>query len=143
MGIYLQVLPLVIAGLILLWIGYTIFLSPISPFYPGWFPWRDWRKKPNIKGEPDDPQVCPVCSIRMERGELIKSIAYPSISGGRDRLMYIKGCYTCLNNRVKRQCPVCGSNLSLDDFLVSRMFERVERKNHVHVLGCNRCRRVI
>ena len=142
MGMYLQILPLVIVGLILLWVGYTLFLTPISPFFSGWLPWKDWRKKENTMGEPGDPQVCPVCSLKMVRGELVKSVAFPSISGGRDRLMYIKGCFTCLSDRVSRRCPVCGSGLSVDDFLVSRMFERVERKNHVHVLGCNRCRRV-
>ena len=87
MYMYLQILLLVIIGIILLWIGYTLFLSPISPFYPGWFPWKNWKKKENIRGEPGDPQVCPVCSIKMVRGELVKSVAFPSLSGGRDRLM--------------------------------------------------------
>jgi len=139
---YLQILLLVITGIILLWIGYALFLSPISPFYPGWFPWKNWRKKENIRGEPGDPQVCPVCSLKMVRGELVKSVAFPSITGGRDRLMYIKGCFSCLSETVPRRCPVCGSSLTVDDFLVSRMFERPGRNNHVHVLGCNRCKRV-
>ncbi|MCL2805145.1 MAG: hypothetical protein FWD26_04325 [Treponema sp.] len=143
MEFYIQLLALVMAGMFLLWFGYTIFLSPISPFYPGWFPWRNWRKKENIRGEPGDPQVCPVCSIKMEKGELVKSVAFPSISGGRDRLMYIKGCFTCLEDNVPRRCPICGSSLSVEDFLVTRMFERVERNNHVHVLGCNKCKRVL
>ena len=142
MGFYIQILGFIIIGIILLWIGYMLFLSPISPFYPGWFPWRDWKKKPNRKGEPGDPQVCPVCSLKMEAWELVKSVAFPSITGGVDRLMYIKGCSTCLNRKDPRHCPICGSTLSNDDFLVSRMFERTHTKNHVHVLGCNHCRRV-
>ena len=139
---YLQILLLVITGIILLWIGYALFLSPISPFYPGWFSWKNWRKRGDIRGEPGDPQVCPVCSLRMLRGEQVKSIAFPSLSGGRDRLMYIKGCFSCLSGKMTRRCPVCGSYLSIDDFLVSRMFERSDRNNHVHVLGCNHCKRV-
>ena len=142
MGTYIQILMLVFAGIILLWIGYIIFLSPISPLYPGWLPWWFWKKKKNVRGVPGDPQVCPVCSIKMDRGELVKSVAFPSLSGGRDRLMYIKGCFTCLERDVPRNCPICGSNLSLDDFLVTRMFERVGRNNHVHVLGCNKCKLV-
>lgn len=139
---FIQILSLVIVGIILLWFGYTLFLSPISPFYPGWWPWKDWRRKEDVKGTPGDPQVCPVCSIKLYSGELVKSVAFPSLSGGRDRLMYIKGCYSCLKNDFPRHCPVCGSDLSIDDFLVSRMFERVGRNNHVHVLGCNKCKRV-
>jgi hypothetical protein len=141
MGLFIQILAFAIAGMAFLWVGYTIFLSPISPFFFSWFLPKDLKKKGNIRGNPGDPQVCPVCSLKMDRGELVKSIAFPSISGGRDRLMYIKGCITCLAKAVSRRCPVCRSKLSVNDFLVSRMFERVEQNNHVHVLGCNLCRR--
>jgi RNA polymerase subunit RPABC4/transcription elongation factor Spt4 len=142
MGIYLQTLIFIIIGIILLWFGYTLFFGPISPFYPGLFPWWNWKKREKLRGEPGDPQVCPVCSLKMDRGELVKSIAFPSLSGGRDRLMYIKGCFNCLELGAPRRCPVCSSSLSLDDFLVSRMFERVGQKNHVHVSGCNLCKNV-
>ena len=141
MGNYIQFLALTITGIVLLWIGYSIFLSPISPFYPVFFPWRNWGKKENIMGEPGDPQVCPVCSIRMKKGGLVKSVAFPSVSGGMERLLHINGCFSCLYDDMPRRCPVCGSRLSIKDFLVSRMFERVGRNNHVHVLGCNQCRR--
>ena len=140
MGMYIQILALVIVGIVLLWFGYTIFLSPVSPFYPGFFPFFNWRKPKEERGEPGDPQVCPVCSLKMYKGELVKSLAFPSISGGRDRLVYIKGCFSCLEKDSNRRCPVCGSLLSVSDFLVSRMFERPGRKNHVHVLGCNKCK---
>ena len=141
MGEYIQVLVLVIAGIVLLWFGYSLFFGSLSPFYPGRFFWRNWKKKENIKGDVGDPQVCPVCSIKLERGELVKSVAFPSLTGGKDRLMYISGCFSCLNRNLPRQCPVCGSNLSVSDYLISRMFERSNRHNHVHVLGCNQCRR--
>jgi len=142
MGVFIQTLSLVIAGIVLLWFGYTIFFSPLSPFYPGFFPWSNWRKKETIRGEPGDPQVCPVCSIKMERGELVKSMAFPSLTGGRDRLMYIRGCFSCLQHNVPRRCPVCGADLDLNDFLISRMFERPGSRSHVHVLGCNHCKKV-
>ena len=138
MGSYIQILALIIAGIFLLWFGYSLFFGPLSPFYSGRF---SWRKKEKIRGEVGDPQICPVCSIKLDRGELVKSIAFPSITGGRDRLMYINGCFSCLNDRLPRRCPVCGSNLSIRDYLISRMFERTNRRNHVHVLGCNQCRK--
>ena len=138
MGTYFYYFSLIIIGLVLLWFGFTIFFSSYSPFYRGFFP---WRRKLNMIGVPGDPQVCPVCSIQMGRGELVKSVAFPSVTGGMDRLMYIRGCFNCLENNISRSCPVCGSDLSIRDFLVSRMFERVGTKNHVHVLGCNQCRR--
>ena len=143
MGSYfiLQVLALTIAGMVLLWLGYILFMGPLSPFYPGSFLWR-WRKRQDIKGAPGDPQVCPVCSIRLEKGELVKSVAFPSITGGRDRLMYIRGCYSCLENDLPRRCPVCGVEMDVNDYLISRMFERTNTRNHVHVLGCNHCRKV-
>jgi len=139
LGTYLQVLALVFSGIVLLWFGYALFFSPLSPFYPGVFP---WKKKVNFKGEPGDPQVCPICSIRMERGDLVKSLAFPSLNGGKDRLMYIRGCFSCLEHSVPRRCPVCGASLSLSDYLISRMFERPNRHSHVHVIGCNHCRRM-
>ena len=140
MGDYIQILLLIVAGILLFWFGYLLFLGPLSPFYPGWFPWSKWGKKASDKGVPGDPQVCPICSMKLVRGELVKSVAFPSLSGGRDRLMYIRGCYSCLNNKVPRRCPVCGLELGLDDYLVCRMFERPNNRNHVHVLGCNRCK---
>jgi len=143
---YLHILGLVIIGILLLWIGYTLFFSSWSPFFPRVFSLREllnnWGKREKLSGAPDDPQVCPVCCRRLIRGELVKSIAFPSLSGGRERLMYIKGCVICLHENVPRRCPVCGSNLDMEDFLVSRMFTRTESKNHVHVLGCNKCKRV-
>jgi hypothetical protein len=152
MGTFIQILALIIAGIILLWVGYTIFLSPLSPFYKKRILQKNSKK--NAQGTPGEPQVCPVCLTKLYKGELVKSVAFPSISGGRDRLMHIRGCVTCLkteeeqigqniqSSKILRKCPICKSNLSMDDFLISRMFERVGRNNHVHVLGCNTCRPV-
>jgi len=140
MGDFIQILALVISGLLLFWFGYSLFWGPMSPFYPGIFPWSKRGKKKEDKGEPGDPQVCPICSMKLDRGELVKTLAFPSMSGGRDRLMYIRGCYTCLEHNVPRRCPICGLTLSLEDYLVCRMFDRSENRKHVHVMGCNHCK---
>lgn len=135
----LQALLLIICGIILLFIGHWLFFGPMSPIYP----YLPWSKKPSItKGKPGDPQVCPVCSMRMLRGELVKTIAFATGIRSRDRIVHIKGCYSCLEKNLPRRCPVCRAKLTLNDFLVSRMFERSNRKNHIHVLGCNKCRKV-
>jgi len=135
MGFYIQILSLVIVGVVLLMFGYSLFFGPWSPFLSGW-----WRKKQYIKGMPGQPMVCPLCSVKMTKGDLVKTHAYPSMTGGRERLMYIHGCYNCLEEGQPRRCPVCMTELSIDDFLVSRMFERSPLRNHVHVLGCNHCK---
>ena len=143
MGDFIQTLALIISGIILLWIGYALFFGPKSPFYHGWFLFRKNKKeekKKNQKGEPGDPQVCPICSMRLDKGDLVKSLAFPSMSGGKDRLMYIRGCFYCLKTNVPRRCPICGLELSLEDYLVTRMFERPNNRSHVHVLGCNHCK---
>jgi hypothetical protein len=140
MGDFVQVLALIVAGVLLFWFGYSLFFGPWSPFYPGWFPWSKWGKKASDRGVPGDPRVCPVCSYKLDRGENVKTFAFPSMSGGKDRLMYIRGCHTCLNNNVSRRCPVCGIELGLDDYLVSRMYERPNTRNHIHVIGCNHCK---
>jgi hypothetical protein len=136
MGVYIQILALVICGIVLLWFGYSLFFGKFSPFSFK----KNRQENENPTGEPGDPQVCPICSVKLVKGELVKSLAFPSVSGGKDRLMYIRGCYRCLNNNLPRRCPVCGIDLDVNDYLISRMFERSRRKNHVHVLGCNHCR---
>ena len=91
---------------------------------------------------PGDPQVCPVCSSKLEKGDLVQTLAFPSLTGGRDRLMHIRGCMYCIRGHLERTCPVCNSALGDRDILVARMFERYRRRPHVHVLGCSHCRRL-
>jgi hypothetical protein len=133
---YLQILSLIIIGLVLLWFGFTFFV-------------RQWAKirlerasrvpKPENTG---DPQICPICSSKLIRGDLVKTLAFPSITGGKDRLMHIKGCAYCIDGAVKRSCPICGVSMSITDILIARIFERPHRRAHVHIVGCNKCRRV-
>jgi hypothetical protein len=59
--------------------------------------------------------------------------------GNADRLMYIAGCYYCLEGDRPRVCPVCGAVLNPDENLIARLFDKPGR-SHVHVLGCSRCR---
>jgi hypothetical protein len=131
---------LVIIGIVLLWFGYNLFFGRMSPFYPGFF--LEKKEKPDSeKGAPGEPQVCLVCSTKLVRGQLVKTIAFPTEAAGISRLMYIRGCTNCLNNIIDRICPICGLDLKLDDYLIARMFERRHRNNHVHVLGCNYCKK--
>ncbi|MDR0602590.1 MAG: hypothetical protein LBG42_09450 [Treponema sp.] len=140
MAAYLETLGLVIAGVILLWFGYTLFfrmgggrtVSAKKRKHPG-------KKRPKGEALPGSPQTCPVCSARLDDGELVKSSAFPSFNG-KDRLMHLRGCVYCLEGGRPRICPVCGARLKNDEILIARIFERPRRRSHVHVLGCSRCK---
>ncbi|GHV85580.1 hypothetical protein AGMMS50230_11880 [Spirochaetia bacterium] len=138
MGAFIQVLSLTMAGIILLWFGFTLFFA-----IPGGAPmpvFRRKRRNPKARSEgiPGAPRTCPVCSARLERGERVKSSAFPSM-GGADRMMHISGCVYCLEGDRRRVCPVCGAVLREEEFLIARLFEKPVR-SHVHVLGCTRCK---
>jgi hypothetical protein len=139
---YLQILALVTIGVLLLWFGYTLLIGQLSGIRLSWIELQKRKKSQLSQGTPGDPQVCPVCSTKLDKGYLVKSLAFPSLTGGRDRLMHIRGCVYCLNGDLPRVCPVCGDYLRQSDILIARMFERPRRKNHVHVIGCSRCTRV-
>lgn len=140
MGIYFYIMLLVVVGIILLWIGYSLYFGPSSPFFPAFLPWKLGKKGESYRGAPGDPQVCPICSMQLVKGELVRTVAFPSITGGADRLMYIRGCFSCMESDLPRRCPICKTALDIEDYLISRMFERRTSKNHVHVLGCNHCK---
>ena len=137
MGDTLQILLFVIVGIILLWVGYSLFFGKASPFYPGLGLW----KKKKYSGRPGDPMTCPICSAKLIKGDLVKTIAFPTAQS-LDRLMYIRGCPICLDGNIPRKCPVCRAKMSTEDYLISRMFERIGRKNHIHVIGCNYCKKL-
>jgi hypothetical protein len=138
MAAFVQILFLTLAGVVLLWFGFTLFFA-----LPGGIPMpvlkrRRRGKQPQSVGIPGAPRTCPVCSARLERGERVKSKAFPSM-GGADRMMHISGCMYCLEGDRRRVCPVCGAVLREEEFLVARLFEKPIR-SHVHVLGCTRCK---
>ena len=138
---YIQILALVITGVVLLSFGYSLLSRQWAGFRLDW-KYRPRRRKEKGTSYPGDPQVCPICCSKLKKGDLVRTIAFPSITGGRDRMMYIRGCVYCLTGRMGRSCPVCGANLNEGEILVARMFERHNRRPHVHVQGCSRCRRM-
>lgn len=121
--------------------------------------WERGKHKSPV--ETGKTKTCPVCSANLPEGEQVKTVAFPAFNNSKDRMMHIHGCVFCLpnmdwkaetNQKIKnrppgsggrkRICPVCKAVLAPDDFLAARIFERALRKNHVHVLGCSRCRKV-
>ena len=135
-----EVIIFVLLGVGLLWFGYTLFFTVGIPAFGG-LPRRRRNIKPKGEGMPGEPQTCPVCSAKLDDGEMVSSSAFPSLNGGKDRFMHIKGCLYCLNGDRDRVCPVCGAVLTWNEILISRLFERPGRRTHVHVLGCSRCKR--
>jgi endogenous inhibitor of DNA gyrase (YacG/DUF329 family) len=133
---YVQLLMIVIVGVALLSFGFTLFIGQWAKMRSN----RDDRS--HGEKSSNDFQACPICSSKLKRGDLVKTLAFPSITGGKDRLMHIRGCAYCINGRMQRNCPICGASLGLEDILVARIFERPHRRAHVHITGCNKCRRV-
>ena len=132
-----QALGLTLVGVVLLYFGFTLFFA-----IPGGIPMPVFKRrrgsKPKGESYPGAPRTCPVCCARLEKGERVKSAAFPSL-GGYDRLMHISGCTYCIQGGRRRVCPVCGAVLREEEFLVARLFEKPAR-SHVHVLGCSRCK---
>ena len=141
MGEFLQILALIVIGVVLLWLGYSLFSGQLTQVRRAMKPKpkAKWRQKKNT-ADAGDPKTCPVCKSKLTDGELVQTQAYPSITGGRDRMMHIQGCVYCIRGDFERSCPVCYSTLSTRDKLVARMFERPLRRNHIHILGCFKCK---
>ncbi|MDR0408877.1 MAG: hypothetical protein LBH18_00555 [Spirochaetaceae bacterium] len=68
---------------------------------------------------------------------MIQSKIFPP-SGRPYRLLHILGCNFCLNGGRERLCPVCGRELSLDDYLVARIWQN-PKKPQVRIQGCLHC----
>jgi len=129
-------LTFVVVGVALLSFGFTLFMGHFGKMHSN----RD--DLPREEKPSSEFQACPICSSKLKKGDLVKTLAFPSITGGKDRLMHVRGCAYCINGGKQRNCPVCGASLSLEDILVARIFERPNRRAHVHIIGCNKCRRV-
>ena len=141
----IEVFLFLLIGVVLLWFGYTLFVTVgIPSFGRGVFGGGSGRKRrsPRPRGEssPGEAQTCPVCSAKLSGGELVSSVAFPSLNGGKDRFMHIRGCLYCIGGDRDRVCPVCGVLLKGSDILICRLFERPGRRSHVHVLGCTGCK---
>jgi len=134
-----EVFIFILIGVSLLWFGYTLFFTVGGPAW-GSFGWPKRRRKPRAESMPGDPQTCPVCSAKLDDGELVSSVAFPSMNGGKDRFMHIRGCLYCIGGDRDRVCPVCGLLLKGDEILICRLYERPGRRSHVHVLGCTSCK---
>ena len=135
----LQILVFVILGVVLVWLGYSVLMGQWMKVR------RGLKAKPAAAprrgdAEADDPRTCPVCRTKLPEGGTVHTKAYPSLNGGRDRLMHIEGCTRCLRGGYERNCPVCRAVLAPGEKLVARMFSRTMRRNHVHVIGCSRCK---
>jgi hypothetical protein len=101
-------------------------------------------------GEPDDfepeegvagdPRTCPLCAAKFDHGELVRSKAFPASGGGKGwRMLHMEGCKYCMSGKRLRICPVCGANVTPNEYLIARLYER-PGKSHVHILGCLHCR---
>ncbi len=87
---------------------------------------------------------CPICQWPLQTNERVHSTVYRS---KEDAIMHIFGCPYCFKDHPKskfqnsttRTCPSCHKSLPTKEYAIARLFEK-PGKNHVHVLGCYRCR---
>jgi len=153
---YVQILAFLIIGCVLLWFGYNLLIEQWNRIRRSSDMWKktpsftdsssrvqqQWLRKETLTPSPGDPQFCPICLSKLNKDELVQTLAFPSLTGGKDRLMHIRGCINCIDGRLMRYCPVCYKSLEKDEILVARMFDRKNRRSHVHVIGCINCRRL-
>ena len=144
-----EIIVIVTVGIILVFLFYFLVYSIRLPSFGR-------RKKPEKTGPEEgragDPQTCPVCSAKLNEGQLVSSAAFPAAKGSNDRLMHIRGCTHCIFGDRERQCPVCLSSITTKEHLVSRLFDRLPAgpigrtmgissgRSHVHIVGCSICR---
>ncbi|GMO23190.1 MAG: hypothetical protein Ta2B_02300 [Termitinemataceae bacterium] len=131
---------------LMLGIAITAFIAAVIVFIIFFWKLNKGDEKPVRKKRADTQiaegvrganRVCPICAALFLHGETVQSKRFPS-TGRFDRLLHISGCPHCLNGERQRLCPICGSELSVDDYLVARIWER-PGKSHVHVSGCIHC----
>ena len=100
----------------------------------------------------DVMKPCPLCGSLLRPGERVHTVVYSGPPPGQrrrdakrpqDALVHMFGCPYCSppSESVGRACPVCGTRIPADGYVVARMFTKGERK-HVHVLGCTECRSI-
>lgn len=101
---------------------------------------------------------CPLCASMLRKGQTVKSKVIeimPSNSmstqgrfsenrlGIKETMAHVFGCPFCWpsNPNHPRVCPFCKATLGADDYVIARYFEKNQGRNHLHVLGCTRCRK--
>jgi len=136
---FLDVLIYIIIGAALVWFGLALF-AKLRVLTRGEGSGRPQGEKSKVEVYSGGPQTCPVCSAKLSGGEQVKSAAFPSTNGGKDRTMHIRGCVHCLNGGRERVCPVCGLILKEDEVLIARLTEQAGGHSHVHILGCTQCK---
>lgn len=98
----------------------------------------------NSKEESFIGKPCPICHWPLKPNERVHSHLFRN---GEDSIMHIYGCPYCYKDHPKskfvvgtqRTCPACKKRVNDGEFIIARLFEK-PGKNHVHVLGCYRCR---
>lgn len=99
----------------------------------------------NSRNKAIQPVKCPICQSNLFVGENIISKVYRPMNVP-DQLMTISGCphcYPTCEPGKKRECPVCHKNMTADQTLTARLFNKQLGKKHVHVVGCSNCHKPV
>ncbi len=121
----------------LIFIGIALFVFAYGIFSSASWKHRTGRQR---KGIPGEKGICPLCGTAMQGDEQLKSAVFP---GKKDRICHIFGCPHChpyKEPQLSRTCPVCHGTVPAEGYLIARMFDRTDKRKHVHILGCTGCR---
>jgi hypothetical protein len=100
-------------------------------------------------GDNQGRRHCPLCAAPLKPGQTVKSKVIEIASGSKfkapvkESISHVFGCPYCYpaNLTFIRHCPACKVELEAKDYVIGRYFEKTGQKNHLHVLGCTRCRK--
>jgi len=67
---FLQILAFTIIGAVLLWFGFNLFVGQWARIRSK----HDQLKRLRGAGSVDDPQACPICSSRLNKGDLVREL---------------------------------------------------------------------
>ena len=128
----------------ILFVGILLFFAIIL-FYIAYQYFLLFQKKRKKHPQPTSQQAkkvpCPICNSTLYGSETIFTTLYKS-NNKNEQVCIIHGCPHCYpipETGVKRTCPVCHKQLSKKDHLDAYLFNHINKKNHLHITGCNKC----
>ncbi len=84
---------------------------------------------------------CPLCGSDLVGKEKIFSKVFNTETNAVQRCTIV-GCPHCFPHKeigTRRKCPVCKSTVPQEGYLIAHLFNRKDKKNHIHIVGCTEC----
>lgn len=143
-GLFKPILIIANSGNKMVWFIIILSISFSLLLYGLKYAGRNSKKtqRQSIGGGNSEPGYCPLCGVKLMKGEQLKSALFPEVTGSSHRICHIFGCPSCYPRgefSEERRCPVCKKKVPADGYLIGRMFFREGGAKHVHIVGCTEC----